>query len=82
MNISLLSVYNFHLIGTLQVAEISRLSVQLLHVIFCENNLTCLFRESEETTKHYLCLIIKWWSDNSKTLQFNDINSKFFFFFN
>ncbi|KNC31183.1 ATR-interacting protein mus304 [Lucilia cuprina] len=62
---------------TLQVAEISRLSVQLLHVIFCDNYLTCLFRESEETTKHYLCLIIKWWSDNSKQLQFNDINMKF-----
>lgn len=61
------------------MAEISKISVQLLHSIFCDNHLTCLFRESEETTKHYLSLITNWWFENSKLLQFDEINCKFLF---
>ncbi|XP_075153488.1 mutagen-sensitive 304 [Haematobia irritans] len=60
-----------------EVAEISRLSVQLLHMIFCDYYLTCLFRDSEATTKYYLSLITKWWTDNAKKLNFNEIDLKF-----
>ncbi|XP_013099347.2 ATR-interacting protein mus304 [Stomoxys calcitrans] len=61
---------------TEEVIEISRLSVQLLHMIFCDYYLTCLFRESEATTKYYLSLITKWWTDHAKKLNFNEIDLK------
>ncbi|XP_061399386.1 ATR-interacting protein mus304 [Musca vetustissima] len=60
-----------------EVTEISRLSVQLLHMIFCDYYLTCLFRDSEATTKYYLSLILKWWSEHAKKLNFNEIDLKF-----
>ncbi|XP_073827496.1 mutagen-sensitive 304 [Musca autumnalis] len=60
-----------------EVTEISRLSVQLLHMIFCDYYLTCLFRDSEATTKYYLSLILKWWTEHAKKLNFNEIDLKF-----
>lgn len=55
------------------MAEISQLSVQLLHTIFCDNYSTHLFRYAEETTKHYLWLICEWWSLNAERLKFNSV---------
>ncbi|CAD7000360.1 unnamed protein product [Ceratitis capitata] len=64
-------------IETPRVAEISQISVQLLHTIFCDNYSTRLFRYAEETTKHYLWLICEWWSDNAKHLKFNSVQNNF-----
>uniref|UniRef100_A0A1A9WAK1 ATR-interacting protein mus304 n=1 Tax=Glossina brevipalpis TaxID=37001 RepID=A0A1A9WAK1_9MUSC len=62
---------------TPEIAKISNVATQLLHLIFCDNYLTCLFRDSEETTKHHLYLICKWLTMNSKILQLNDISLRF-----
>ncbi|XP_036328369.1 ATR-interacting protein mus304-like [Rhagoletis pomonella] len=64
-------------IETLRVAEISQISVQLLHTIFCDNYSTHLFRYAEETTKHYLWLICECWSENAKCLKFNSVQMNF-----
>ncbi|XP_011198983.2 ATR-interacting protein mus304 [Bactrocera dorsalis] len=64
-------------IETPRVAEISQLSVQLLHTIFCDNYSTHLFRYAEETTKHYLWLISEWWSENAERLKFNSAQNNF-----
>ncbi|XP_039949184.1 ATR-interacting protein mus304 [Bactrocera tryoni] len=64
-------------IETRRVAEISQLSVQLLHTIFCDNYSTHLFRYAEETTKHYLWLICEWWSENAERLKFSSAQNNF-----
>uniref|UniRef100_A0A0K8W609 ATR-interacting protein mus304 n=2 Tax=Bactrocera latifrons TaxID=174628 RepID=A0A0K8W609_BACLA len=64
-------------IETPRVAEISQLSVQLLHTIFCDNYSTHLFRYAEETTKHYLWLICEWWVENSERLKFSSAQNNF-----
>ncbi|SPP77033.1 ATR-interacting protein mus304 [Drosophila guanche] len=61
-------------IGTEQVGEMSRIAVHLLTLVFHEYYLTCLFRDSEETTKHYLSLICNWWSEHSGLLGFQPIH--------
>ncbi|XP_022208299.2 ATR-interacting protein mus304 [Drosophila obscura] len=60
--------------GTEQVGAMSRIAVHLLTLIFHEYYLTCLFRDSEETTKHYLSLICNWWSEHSTLLGFQPIH--------
>ncbi|XP_043070615.1 ATR-interacting protein mus304-like isoform X1 [Drosophila grimshawi] len=40
-----------------QVGEISHIAVHLLTLIFREYYVSCLFRDSEQTTKHYLFLL-------------------------
>ncbi|KAH8373453.1 hypothetical protein KR009_007301 [Drosophila setifemur] len=62
--------------GTEEVGEISRIAVHLLNLIFHEYYLTCLFRDSEETTKHYLSLICNWWSEHTEILGFQPIQSR------
>ncbi|XP_017854918.1 ATR-interacting protein mus304 [Drosophila busckii] len=62
---------------TSRVAEISQLAVQLLTLIFREYYLTCLFRDSEETTKHYLYLICNWWKDHATLLNFNEMHRRY-----
>ncbi|KAH8239515.1 hypothetical protein KR032_005099 [Drosophila birchii] len=59
--------------GTETVGEISRVAVHLLNLIFHEYYLTCLFRDSEETTKHYLSLICSWWREHANILGFQPI---------
>ncbi|XP_017031003.1 ATR-interacting protein mus304 [Drosophila kikkawai] len=59
--------------GTETVGEISRVAVHLLNLIFHEYYLTCLFRDSEETTKHYLSLICSWWREHADILGFQPI---------
>ncbi|XP_052844241.1 ATR-interacting protein mus304 isoform X1 [Drosophila gunungcola] len=59
--------------GTEEVGEISRIAVHLLTLVFHEYYLTCLFRDSEETTKHYLSLICNWWSEHADLLGFQPI---------
>ncbi|EDW94637.1 ATR-interacting protein mus304 [Drosophila yakuba] len=60
--------------GTEEVGEISRIAVHLLSLVFHEYYLTCLFRDSEETTKHYLSLICNWWSEHADLLGFQPIH--------
>ncbi|XP_017135751.1 ATR-interacting protein mus304 [Drosophila miranda] len=60
--------------GTEQVGEISRIAVHLLTLVFHEYYLTCLFRDSEETTKHYLSLVCSWWSEHAALLGFQPIH--------
>ncbi|KAH8368716.1 hypothetical protein KR084_008520 [Drosophila pseudotakahashii] len=60
--------------GTDEVGEISRIAVHLLTLVFHEYYLTCLFRDSEETTKHYLSLICNWWSEHADLLGFQPIH--------
>ncbi|KAH8286906.1 hypothetical protein KR018_008209 [Drosophila ironensis] len=60
--------------GTEQVGEISRIAVHLLNLVFHEYYLTCLFRDAEETTKHYLSLICNWWSEYADLLGFQSIH--------
>nr|ACI96466.1 mutagen-sensitive 304 [Drosophila melanogaster] len=60
--------------GTEEVGEISRIAVHLLSLVFHEYYLTCLFRDSEETTKHYLSLICNWWSEHANLLGFQSIH--------
>ncbi|KAH8296096.1 hypothetical protein KR054_001708 [Drosophila jambulina] len=59
--------------GTETVGEISRVAVHLMNLIFHEYYLTCLFRDSEETTKHYLSLICSWWREHANILGFQPI---------
>ncbi|KAH8376506.1 hypothetical protein KR200_006871 [Drosophila serrata] len=59
--------------GTETVGEISRVAVHLLNLIFHEYYLTCLFRDSEETTKHYLSLTCSWWREHADLLGFQPI---------
>nr|XP_016937599.2 ATR-interacting protein mus304 [Drosophila suzukii] len=61
-------------LGTDGVGEISRIAVHLLTLVFHEYYLTCLFRDSEETTKHYLSLICNWWSEHADLLGFQPIH--------
>ncbi|XP_030384068.1 ATR-interacting protein mus304 [Scaptodrosophila lebanonensis] len=63
--------------NTSQVSEISQIAVHLLTLIFREYYLTCLFRDSEETTKHYLSLICNWWSEHLELLGFQEIHVRF-----
>jgi len=63
-------------LGTEEVGEISRIAVHLLSLVFHEYYLTCLFRDSEETTKHYLSLICNWWSEHANLLGFQSIHCK------
>ncbi|KAH8328434.1 hypothetical protein KR067_009264 [Drosophila pandora] len=60
--------------GTEQVSEISRIAVHLLTLVFHEYYLTSLFRDSEETTKHYLSLICNWWCEYADLLGFQPIH--------
>ncbi|XP_068150370.1 ATR-interacting protein mus304 isoform X2 [Drosophila tropicalis] len=62
---------------TEEVGKISQTAVHLLKLIFRENYLTCLFRDSEETTKHYLSLICNWWTEHAKSLGFLRIHLRF-----
>ncbi|EDW80221.1 uncharacterized protein Dwil_GK21090 [Drosophila willistoni] len=62
---------------TEEVGKISQTAVHLLKLIFRENYLTCLFRDSEETTKHYLSLICNWWTEHAKCLGFLRIHVRF-----
>ncbi|KAH8267779.1 hypothetical protein KR026_005706 [Drosophila bipectinata] len=61
-------------LGTEQVSEISRIAVHLLTLVFHEYYLTSLFRDSEETTKHYLSLICNWWCEYADLLGFQPIH--------
>ncbi|KAH8409542.1 hypothetical protein KR222_008145, partial [Zaprionus bogoriensis] len=57
-----------------EVAGISHIAVHLLTLIFCEYFVPCVFRDSEDTTKHYLSLLCNWWTDQSQLLNFSDIH--------
>ncbi|XP_037960752.1 ATR-interacting protein mus304 [Teleopsis dalmanni] len=59
------------------VADTSKVAVRLLYVIFCENYLVRLFRDSEVTTRHHLKLICKWWSENEHVLRLNEDEKHF-----
>ncbi|XP_017058979.1 ATR-interacting protein mus304 [Drosophila ficusphila] len=60
--------------GSDEVGAISRIAVHLLTLVFHEYYLTCLFLDSEETTKLYLSLICNWWSEHAELLGFQPIH--------
>jgi len=75
------NIQRFAFLGTDGVGEISRIAVHLLTLVFHEYYLTCLFRDSEETTKHYLSLICNWWSEHADLLGFQPIHCNLNLFF-
>ncbi|EDW71167.1 ATR-interacting protein mus304 isoform X1 [Drosophila virilis] len=61
----------------LQVGEISQISLHLFTLIFREYYLTCIFRDSEETTKHYLYILCNWWKSQARLLNFENVHLRF-----
>ncbi|KAH8284477.1 hypothetical protein KR044_004814, partial [Drosophila immigrans] len=59
------------------VGEVSKTALHLLILIFREYYLSCIFRDSEETTKHYLFLLCGWWKEHMQILNFEDIHVHF-----
>ncbi|XP_017856637.1 PREDICTED: ATR-interacting protein mus304 [Drosophila arizonae] len=60
-----------------QVGKVSQIALHLFTLIFREYYLSCLFRDSEETTKHYLSLLCNWWQCHARLLNFEDEHMRF-----
>ncbi|XP_017954633.1 ATR-interacting protein mus304 [Drosophila navojoa] len=60
-----------------QVGKVSQVALHLFTLIFREYYLSCLFRDSAETTKHYLSLLCNWWQCHARLLNFEDEHMRF-----